>query len=705
MFYRTSKEQGHYHVIFFDMGKGIALPTSETKKHRHMTMIAVAQQQEGVPGLPELSILPADDGHTHELGEIITAQERKSTQSEQEAHRMAVEIFKELKEYNAERIKKKKKALEYYRTEGQWSKGEKSSLDADERAHITANILKSQINSLAGTQIETRTDPWVVPIEGGDTRTADVANRLLKFVLENTDFSFKESLVFEDKAKGGDGIYHYYIDKDKNIEGDICVDRGNPEKTWLGPHNNFDLSDMEAYCVQEWVSKRKLMSLYPGKYSSVPPTQEESQANEDDFEHKAGTVVSYDETFDKEISVDKDFVDEIKHKYRIAEIYFKEFKKFKVLIPPEELDTVSTEGWDKKDEESAASIQGVDNVEKKGFDIRKIVLGGPKLMEDVYPKMDVNEFPIVVDYCDEAGEHSDGKITDGLEMQEMVNKQLSQTLDITSKMYNFMWFYFSETFGDDPMLEKAFKENSAKAGYACKVQNKDAMPIKVETHSFPQGLPLMVELAIKLLKEITLVNPEMQGIQSSANLSGRAIYQLKRSGLTGNMKLFDRSAYAKKTLCKRLIKLIFKTMEPERALRILNNEQLSEKVRSGEINIQEINNQNVEPQYGLEEIKVIFANADATKYDVQIAENPYNTTTREANYEMLSDLKKQGAMIPEEVLIDSSNLPYKGKIKQAIAQMQQMQAQQEQGKQQTEIVKTQIAANAKMQGKGAQPVQ
>jgi hypothetical protein len=85
---------------------------------------------------------------------------------------------------------------------------------------------------------------------------------------------------------------------------------------------------------------------------------------------------------------------------------------------------------------------------------------------------------------------------------------------------------------------------------------------------------------------------------------------------------------------------------------------------------------------------------------VAIVLSPDNATIRQSSFQAWAQLKMGGMNVPDQLLIDLSDLPDKQMVMSQMAQVQQQAAQMEQGKQNTEIQKTLIAANAK---RGATP--
>jgi hypothetical protein len=133
--------------------------------------------------------------------------------------------------------------------------------------------------------------------------------------------------------------------------------------------------------------------------------------------------------------------------------------------------------------------------------------------------------------------------------------------------------------------------------------------------------------------------------------------------------------------------MIQKYYSPERIMRILVNENQKTPVQIGG---QPLDNQ-------MEEIKALLENTDLTKLDVVVSESGWSPTIRMANAAMWSELAGKGLPVPMPFLIDLFDLPDKDKVLAMFQAESEQRAKVESDKNQVEIIKTKIAADAKTQ--------
>jgi hypothetical protein len=209
-------------------------------------------------------------------------------------------------------------------------------------------------------------------------------------------------------------------------------------------------------------------------------------------------------------------------------------------------------------------------------------------------------------------------------------------------------------------------------------------PRKEEGTKFPSEIAQLDQMMVGTFRLVTNVNPEAMG-QQTVNQSGVALSRKLQQTLVGNEFLFNALAKGKAKVGKKIISLVQKYYSAERIARlILDNQKEPDEEQVAKA----------------EEIARFFKTADILEYDVVCGEGPSSPTARMANAQMLLEMAKAGLPIPPEVLISYMDFPEKEKVLAQIEQSKQQALQMEQGKQQTEIIKTQIAN----QDKTAQPV-
>ena len=183
------------------------------------------------------------------------------------------------------------------------------------------------------------------------------------------------------------------------------------------------------------------------------------------------------------------------------------------------------------------------------------------------------------------------------------------------------------------------------------------------------------------------INLELGGISAGANQSGVANVEKKKNQLIGNEFLFDNLSRTKKRIGRWILRAIKKVYTPERILRIIQSQNAIAPVSIGGQPFD--NSQN-------ETVMKLFEDSDIVNLDVIVSESAYSASNRQSNFFMWMDAAARGLQgIPPDMLVALSDLPDKEKWIQRIMETIQAAAQAEQDKLNTELQKTQIAAESK----------
>ena len=664
--FRTSREDGHTHLVYgLDDGTGVS---TENKKHSHTI---------------EGGVLVGED-HTHELVAVEPKPAKLSKSSENDKISKVMGLYKEFSK-NESDSREKGRESEKYVLNDQWDDQVKSKLKGEERATLTLNHVAADIQLLSGVQRQNRTDIRYLPVEDGDSDVAEILTALVKNITEQSNYPFEETYAFLDQVTVGRGFFHIYIDRSKNLEGDIIIERYPWDDVYLGAHEKFDLSDLESLIKSKWFSKDKIKQLWPKKADDIQRTMDDiEKVGEDKHVRRQGDQYSVNQGTTIKLN-DSAFTNLKRKEFRVMELWEKEFKNVTVIVDANNdfFHNAEESGLTPKEISSLKALDVFSFVPRQGHRMRKIIVAGGVLLEDkIVAKEEApfNDFSLVPIYAVKKGDKFIGKVEYGKDPQNEINKRHSQIADILNRVAGFGWLYDNETF-DSPADADKFRTDTSKSGWMAKVKNVLRPPVKQEGVKFPGEIAAFMQEEESQLAKIMNINPELRGFTGGAE-SGIAIQQKNRQGLLGNEYLFDNLSFAKKNLGKKLVSMIQEVYTPERIYRILANASERQPLEIGGVPFQE-----------LEEAEVIrvLGEEDLTKYDVVVDESPFNATKREADFVTWATISQSRPEIPLEFLLELSDLPNKDKLLAMISQSQQQVAQTEQGKQQTEILKTQIA--------------
>lgn len=697
----TSVAAGHEHRLMYDPPRPPRPPSPAVPPQIDpMTGQPVINPETGEPdmGQPEdpgdpgkevgeWVMEPGEDGHTHEIVEYKVKKKKESKETEQDIISDILQLWSSARGRTAESRKLGLESEQFYSGKGQWSENAKRTLETLDRACLTINEIGKNVDELLGTQMKERTDFSFLPVEGGDQKVADMLNVLCKQILDGCYYPREESKVFRDVTIPGMGVFHVYMDFERDIRGEIKVERYQWDEIDYGPHEKEDLADCEFEVRSKMYSIAKLRQLYPKKadkiteslrgYQLVPEKTEKVVGGGTNTDYRyAKTIQGLPQTLDGELKL----VDIAAKELRQVQCTRKTYQPVTVIFNHEEGFFFSAFDWDEKDIEAASSLPGFQSITQIKTRMRVTRFCGNVLLSDENPVQGpIQDFTTIPVYAYRMRDDFWGKVEVAKDPQREINKRRSQTIDILNRMTSYLRYYDSETF-EDPKDLKQFREKSAQPGSLHKVANADRPPRKEEGAEFPNGLVQMMQDDRNALTRLMNITVE----QGGANEPGSIFLAKKEAKLAGNEFLFDNFSFAKQKLGKILVQLIQRYYDAERIYRILNTANSRQPINVGEKPFVE---------YERQEIIDMIENADLTSYDVVVAESAFSPSMRLKVATALFELMKNGSQIPPELPLEFIDMPenIRNRITQTTQEQSQMQAQQMQETSNTEIVKTLIA--------------
>lgn len=687
--------KGHYHIVYLRKdGTGLC---SVSKGHQHGVTVQppaidpMTGQETGQPTW----VLEEMDGHTHELaGNVDFIDAQDGLEDDKARVELVRSCFRKDEEYERESRKKGEESDKFYRGD-QWDEVDKTALEDSDRPALVVNLVQPAIDVLAGYQRQNRTDIRFFPVEEGDARVADILTSVVKHVCDRNDFHYTESAVFEDQAIVGRGFYHAFADYDRDIRGEVVVEKFNWDDVYLAPHERIDLGDCERLTKAKWYKLDRVKQQYPEKADDLSSDFETTlSGGKEEREYSGRQGDQYESESKATTSNNPALVNLRKNEVRVLEMERRLYQRNPVFVFQEDDYVLSGSGWKPADVGQVKTIPGFTVVERPANRMQRLKVAGGVLLENEI--LDGEDFSIIPAYAKRRGHGFWGKVEGAKDPQREVNKRHSQGVDIVNKMTNHMWFYDQTTFAD-AREEKKFEEGASRPGLKVKLQKTERPPLRQDGAPVPAGVVEMEQNAVEKLQAILAVNPALMGSPGAGQQSGLAIVEGKKAALTGNEFLFDNLSYAKRRLALRLVKLIQQVYTPERMLRLLVNMNARQTV--------EVAGQPLQ-QYKPEELVALLENVDLTKYDVSVGESAASPTVRLANYTMLTEMAGKGLPIPPDMVIEASPMPdeMKQKAMKSLQASQQAAREAEDKKYQMEIGKTAIAKGNTGPG-GGQPGQ
>jgi hypothetical protein len=512
------------------------------------------------------------------------------------------------------------------------------NLPAGRRKQFNFNRIRRIINMIDGQQRNNRKSTIVVPIENGDTITADQFTKVLLWlnqkegILETISDSFHGALV------SGMNLLQVWVDyRSDPISGDIKLDNCAYNSFLIDPFfRKHDLSDCNGIWKRSFLTKREVISLMPsqtelilGLYGNDSGTGRDGkfQFMPESYGYSLKNLLTYDEFYYRDFRMQDMLVDtetgETMEWKSENDERLKEFLKIypQVTVIKQDIPTVRL----------AIVIQG------------KVFYDGPNPIGiDNYPFVPVfayynPQMPYFPYRCQ--------SVVRGLrDSQFLYNRRKVIELDILESQINSGWKYKENALVNP---KDVFLAGQGR-GLALK---EEAQMTDVEQIQAPQIPPSMFQLSEMLGKEIQEISGINEENLGSATDDKAGILAMLRqgSGLKTLQILFDQLDRSQKMLGKIMIDIIQANFTPGKIQKIIQDQP--------------------SPQ---------FYNKAFGKYDAAVEEGLNTTTQRQMQFAQLLQLRELGVPIPDESLIESSTLQEKNKLIQALQQQKQQMQQQQQ---------------------------
>lgn len=513
------------------------------------------------------------------------------------------------------------------------------NIPATRRKQFNFNRIRRVVNMISGHQRRTRKSTIVVPVENGDSTTADQFTKVQMWVNQRDNISETISEAFHGALVTGMNLLQVWVDyRNDPISGNIRVDNCSYNSFLIDPFfKKPDLSDCNGLWKRSFLSKHECASLLP-EYSdeimalTVRNTQDgKFQYMPENYDWGQRSLLTYDE------------------------FYYRDYRRQRMLV-----DTVTgeTTEWRSNDEdklqEFLALYPQVTVITQDIPTVKLAIVVQGKVFYDGQNPLGIDTYPFIPVFGYYNPQLSyfpwrlQGVVRGLRDAQFLYNRRKCIELDLLESQINSGWKYKENALVDP---RDVFLSGQGR-GLAIK---EEASLTDVEQILPPQIPPSMFALSEQLgreIQEISGVNDELLG-SASDDKAGILSMLRQGAGLTTLQTLFDQLDRSQKLLGRTILDVIQNNFTPGKVQRIIEEEPTPE-----------------------------FYNKTFGKYDAVIEEGFNTSTQRQMNFAQLLQLRELGIPIPNESLLDAATIQNKTKlieqIKAAEQAQQQLQMQQQQ---------------------------
>ena len=550
----------------------------------------------------------------------------------------------------------------------QWKKSDKEKLEDAGRPAVTINRIKPLLNVLSGYQRLNRYDIDFLPRTNDDMALAQVRKGVTKYVMDQSNYNYEESDVFNDGVMMGIGWFEvgYKFDWER-MDGDAFIRRVSPFDIYVDSESRDKYFRDAKYIIRaRWIDKDELSSVYPEHKDEIEAQSREylSEENED--------------------SSNQLWYEAESKKIRFAECWYKKTVKKKVYI--------LTNGTTTNTVTPEMLMMGAvaDVKEYTANEIHLMTFFDNVVLEDKKSPYEHGYIPFVAFPCYYLGDDDipAGVIRDLKDPQRDLNKRRSQELHILNTQSNGGWI--TEQGAMTTEQEARFKARASTPGALLEVSPgslTNGRLQRLEPQAPPAGVINATNEAANELPAISGINEALMGTDINNLQSGRAIELKQKQAITHIALLFDHLRHTK----QRIAMMLWGRRGAKGIIPQFYTEQKTFRIvgKNGEPEFITVNQQvqQRDPQT-MQVVSQTLNDLSVGEFDIVISDTPATATQRTAQFWSLVDacgkLGIQGSLVLD-ILLDLSDIPEKEEIKRRLKEQQQQQAQAQQQQMQAQL--------------------
>lgn len=539
------------------------------------------------------------------------------------------------------------------------------NLPTNRRRNFCFNRIRRVINMIGGHQRRNRKSTIVIPVENGDSQTADQFTKIMLWIARSEGMLETISESFEGSLITGMNLLNVWVDyRSDPISGNVKIDNCSYNSFLIDPYfRKSDLSDCNGIWKRSFLTRREAISLMPDRAEEIA-----GLSNNDSGTGRDGKFQFMPESYSWSY----------KNLLTYDEFYYRDYRTQKMLA-----DTVTGETmeWKSNNEEGLRSFlqayPQVTLIDQEIPTVRVAIVVQGKVMYDGPQPMGIDKYPFVPVFAYYHPEmpyfpnRVQGVVRGLRDAQYLYNRRRVIELDILESQINSGYKYKENALVNP---KDVFLTGQGR-GLALK---EEAQMSDVEQIMPPNVPPSMIQLSELLAQEVAQISGVNEELLGSANDDKAGILSMLRqgAGLTTLQILFDNLDHAQKLLGHLILDLVQANYTPGKVKKILEGQEPTDQ----------------------------FYNKAFGKYGAAVEEGVNTTTQKQMQFAQMLQLREIGVPIPDDILIESCTLQNKTQLLQAVAEQKQQQAQAQQLQMQVamqeQVARTQLAQARAQADKG-----
>lgn len=488
----------------------------------------------------------------------------------------------------------------------QWTEAEKADTLEKSRIPIVFNRVEVIIASVAGSEINNRTEVSFKPREIGDAKPNEILTAGAEWFRDEANAEDEESQAFEDVLVCGLGWTETLLDYMSDPDGAPRVMRIDPLEICFDAHaHRKGLQDMSRVARVRSIPTEEALDMFPGFTADEIHCDWINKKDDDQEQHLVLKGDQYK-------SGRKDTEAKDKSTVTVVQVQWRERKKTVDYVDPADGQRKEMPAADwKKLEKAGFPVAAIPNREKTQYEWKQAFLGRDRILLENQPCATGSTFRAMTGNYDRKDKRFYGILRVMMDPQKYANKWLSQTLHIMGA--NAKGGLLIEQGATDDL---AALEQSWAAADAVSVVNDGALASGRVQPKPAAAMPVahmqLTEFAISSIRDVSGVSLELMGM-ADRQQAGVLEYQRRQASMTTLATYFDSLRFYRKAQGEVMLYFLQKHIAPTgRLVRIVRK--------------------------GLEQYIPLAVEDDTRRYDVIVSDSPQAPNEKERTWAVLEQL-------------------------------------------------------------------
>lgn len=547
-------------------------------------------------------------------------------------------------------INKAKKCNAYF-IGNQWEEGVLALLRSQQRPAVTVNKILGTLSSIFGEQIELRNEIAFKARYGAPPGNADLLTKLFRVISYDNQMNWRRTEMFIDGTITSRGFLDIRMNFEQNIAGDVMIENINPSNVLPDP--DADMADPDTWndvMVTRWYTPDNIEVLY-------------NKADADILRNRGSSLLyGYDsidtvtDRFGGQSSLAQDHDDDpsVARYVRTIERQYKQLAKIVSVVNPRTGDRmIAPFSWSK--DQIAAYVQtqraaGIPVIvtEDVGHRIRWTVTADDLVLHDDWSPY--RHFTIIPYFPYFRYGATVGLVENLLDPQDLLNKSTSQELHVVNTTANSGWKVKRGSLLN--MTTDELEQQGAKTGLVLEL-NDVADAEKITPNQIPQGLDMLSRKGENYIKSVSMRGDAQMGM-TRADVSADQIEANNVRGEIGLLPALDSLKRTDHWIARSVLSLVQEYYTDHRIMTLTKDELTGDQ--------EDIQINWPDPTTGEIQNDITLG-----RYDINVISQPARQTLETSQFEQAVMLKeKLGIPIPNEFIIQNSNLLDKTRLIQAL---------------------------------------